>query len=164
MRVPDGIQGTFYIIVYADSDAQPDYLVTSDIGFNLLGIRIGAANELNPYDLASVAIRSLGRGKVPQYEDEADKINSVAMPVTLAPADLQVTALSSDANAGHVTQGQTLNVTYAVTNMGAATPFTMPVWDDLIYFSADTNLDLKADRYLGMVKHQGGLGSAQATR
>ena len=36
-------------------------------------------------------------------------------------------------------------MTYTVTNMGAATPPTMPTWDDLIYFSADANLDLKAD-------------------
>ncbi len=46
-----------------------------------------------------------------------------------------------------------------MTNTGAATPPTMPTWDDLIYFSADANLDLKADRYLGMVKHQTWLGA-----
>ncbi len=160
VRVPGGIQGTFYILVYADSDASVDYTVTSNIGYGLYGVKIGAANELDPYDLVSSAVRSLGRGQVPQYEHEADKLASVVMPVTLAPApDLQVTAISTDANAGHVIQGQTLDVTYTVTNTGAATPPTQPTWDDLIYFSADDQLDLKADRYLGMVTHQNGLGA-----
>lgn len=85
VRIPDGIQGDFDIIVYADSDAQTDFSVTSDIGFGLYGVKIGVPDELNPYDLASVASRSLGRGNVPQYEDEADKISSVPLPITLAP-------------------------------------------------------------------------------
>ncbi len=160
VRVPDGIQGNFDVIVYADSDAQTNFQLQSNIGYGLYGVMIGAPNELDPYDLASAPIRSLGRGHVPQYEDEADKIASEAMPITLAPApDLRVTAISSDANAGHVYQGQTLDVTYTVSNSGAGTPPTMPTWDDLIYFSADPNLDLKADTYLGMVLHQNGLGA-----
>ena len=160
VRIPDGIQGNFDIIVYADSDASTDYTVQSDIGYGLYGLKIGSPNELNPYDLASQAIRSLGRGQVPQYENEADKIASVPLPVTLAPApDLQVMAISTDADNGQVYQGQTLDVTYTVTNTGAGTPPTEPTWDDLIYFSADTNLDLKADTYLGEVVHTGGLGA-----
>ena len=104
---------------------RPTFTVQSNIGYGLYGVKIGAPNELDPYDLVSVAVRSLGRGHVPQYENEADKLASVAMPVTLAPPpDLQVTAISSDANAGHVYQGQTLDVTYTVTNVGAATPPT----------------------------------------
>ncbi len=123
-------------------------------------MKIGSANELDPYDLVSSATRSLGRGQVPQYENEADKLTSVAMPVTLAPApDLKVTAIGSDADAGHVYEGQSLDVTYTVTNSGAGTPPTEPTWNDLIYLSADTNLDLKADRYLGMVTHQNGLAA-----
>ncbi len=163
VRIPDGISGNFDIIVYADSDAFINYTVQSNIGYGLYGVGIGAPNELDPYDLASAPIRSLGRGHVPQYEDEADKISSVALPITLAPAPhLQVTAISSNANAGHVYQGQTLNVTYTVTNTGAGTPPTQPEWNDLIYLSADTNLDLKADVYLGMVEHQNGLGSGDS--
>ena len=160
VRIPDGIQGSFDIIVYADSDAKTDFEVQSDIGYGLYGVQIGVPNELDPYDLASVAIRSLGRGQVPQYENEADKLATVQMPITLAPApDLQVTAISTDANAGHVYQGQTLDVTYTVTNAGAGTPPTETDWDDLIYFSAGTTLELKTDTYLGMVKHQNGLGA-----
>ena len=160
VRVPDGIQGTFYILVYADSDAQTDMSVQSDIGYGLYGVKIGSPNELDPYDLASEPIRSLGRGNVPQYENEADKLASQVMPVTLAPYPLlQITAISSDANGGHVYQGQTLNVTYTVTNHGAGTPPTEPNWNDLIYFSADTNLDLAADVYLGMFAPHGRPGS-----
>ena len=164
VRVPDGIQGTFHVLVYADSDASINYSVTSDIGYGLYGVKIGAPSELDPYDLVSSAIRSLGRGRVPQYENEADKLAWTAMPVTLAPPpDLQVTAISTDASGGHVTQGQGLDVTYTVTNAGAATPTTETTWNDLIYFSVDDRLDLKADRYLGMVPHQNGLGGAPAT-
>ena len=160
VRIPDGIQGPFDVIVYADSDASTDFSVTEQHRIRPVRREDRHPNELDPYDLVSVAVRSLGRGHVPQYENEGDKLASVAMPVTLAPPpDLQVTAISSDANAGHVYQGQTLDVTYTVTNCGAATPPTMPNWNDLIYFSADANLDLKADRYLGMVKHQNGLGA-----
>ena len=50
-------------------------------------------------------------------------------------------------------------MTYTVSNLGAATPPTEPTWDDLIYLSPDTNLDLKADVYLGSVEHDGGLGA-----
>ncbi len=46
-----------------------------------------------------------------------------------------------------------------MTNHGAGTPPTEPNWNDLIYFSADTNLDLVADVYLGMVPHTGGLAA-----
>ena len=143
-----------------------NYAVQSNIGFALYGVQIGPANELDPYDLVSSAVRSLGRGHVPQYENEADKLASLAMPVTLAtPPDLQVDRpRARTTNAGHVFQGQTLDVTYTVTNLGAATPPTMARWDDLIYFSADANLDLKADRYLGMVMHTAGLsGGASYT-
>ncbi len=164
VRIPDGIQGTFYVVVYADTDAHTNVLLQSDIGYYNYGIGIGGTNELDPYDLASVEVRSLGRGTVLQFENEADKLASVPLPVALPPApDLQVTAVSADAQsggeAGHVYQGQTLDVTYTVTNEGAATPPTEPTWDDLIYFSRDTNLDLKADTYLGMFTHEDGLGA-----
>ncbi len=107
VRIPDGIQGNFDIIVYADSDAKIDYSVQSDIGYGLYGVQIGDPDELNPYDLASVASRSLGRGQVPQYEDEGDKIASELMPITLAPApDLQVTAVSSTPTRATSTRGR----------------------------------------------------------
>src|SRR5262249_9242021 len=149
VRIPDGIQGAYSILVYADSDASTNFSTQSIIGFGLYGVRIGTPSELDPYDLVSSAVRSLGRGRVPQYEDEADKLSTTPLPITLAtPPDLQVTAVSSDASAGHVYQSQALNVTYTVTNLGAGTPPTMPTWNDLIYLSADPNLDLRADRYL----------------
>ena len=106
VHIPDGIQGNFDIIVYADSDAMTDYEVQSDIGYFNYGIEIGAPDELNPYDLASEAIRSLGRGEVPQYENEADKIASVPLPITLAPApDLEVTSISSRCQRGACVPG-----------------------------------------------------------
>ena len=55
VRIPDGIQGNFDVIVYADSDAKTDFQVQSNIGYGLYGVQIGAPNELDPYDLVSVA-------------------------------------------------------------------------------------------------------------
>ena len=96
VRIPDGIQGTFYVLVYADSDASTNYNVQSNIGYYNYGVTIGGNNELDAYDLVSASVRSLGRGKVPQYEQEADKVTSAALTVTLPPSpDLRVTAVSS---------------------------------------------------------------------
>ena len=107
VRVPDGIQGNFDIIVYADSDATTNYEVQSDIGYGLYGIQIGAANELNPYDLASsgdpqpgprkrAAIRRRGR---------QDRLRRRCRSRWHRRRILQVTSISTDANAGHVCPG-----------------------------------------------------------
>ena len=50
-------------------------------------------------------------------------------------------------------------MTYTVTNNGGATPDVQGEWDDLVYLSADTFLDLKADRYVGSFHHTGGLAA-----
>ncbi len=48
-------------------------------------------------------------------------------------------------------------MTYTVTNLGGPTPFQQPTWEDLIYLSRDTFLDLRADRFLTSVPHADGL-------
>ncbi len=48
VRIPDGIQGNFDIIVYADSDAMTNYSVQSDIGYGLYGVLIGAPERAQP--------------------------------------------------------------------------------------------------------------------
>ena len=49
--------------------------------------------------------------------------------------------------------------TDTVMNLGLLTPYTHPAGDDLIYFSRDRSLDLRADRYLGMIRHETGLAA-----
>ena len=61
--------------------------------------------------------------------------------------------------------GQIMEVTYTVANFGGSTPPTQSRWDDLIYFSRDEFLDIRADRYLPTIpgatstRHEGGLGA-----
>ena len=122
VRVPDGIQGTFDIIVYADSDASHQLPVAEQHRLRPLrraDRRRQRAGPLRP----GLRRRSAAwaAATFPSTRTRPTSSPRSPMPVTLAPApDLQVTAISSDANAGHVFQGQTLDVTYTVTNTGAA--------------------------------------------
>src|SRR5206468_4128915 len=83
---------------------------------------------------------------------------AVPMPIDLAPAaDLRVTSLAAPE---HAIVGQTVDLSYTVTNVGAgATPANQPSWQDLIYLSRDEFLDLNADRFLDFVPHTGPLAS-----
>ena len=54
--------------------------------------------------------------------------------------------------------GQAFDLSYTVVNTGGAgTPSSESEWDDYFYLSRDKFLDVRADRYLGYVRHTGGL-------
>ena len=76
VRLPDSIEGTFHLLVFADSAASLDQYTTSDIGFGLKGIQIEPNNPLNVFDLASAAQRSLGRGTVTSIRKKATTLRS----------------------------------------------------------------------------------------
>ncbi len=59
----------------------------------------------------------------------------------------------------HLRRGETFELTYTVVNEGGSTPLTQSGWNDLVYLSRDPLLDLRADRYLGQIGHQGGLAA-----
>src|SRR3546814_17922200 len=85
--------------------------------------------------------------------------NSSAREITLTPYTppiLQLTALAAPERA---VRGQKFHLEYTVTNAGGATPSLQGRWDDLIYLSRDPFLDLTSDRYLGSVRHSGGLAA-----
>jgi hypothetical protein len=93
IRIPDGIEGDFYLLVYSDSAANINYLGESDIGFGFLGLSFDPAKGLFPWDLASAVSRGLARGKVEEFQHEGNNIADRLVPVTLPPApDLQVIA------------------------------------------------------------------------
>ncbi len=96
-----------------------------------------------------------------EYQGEGNNLGIVEMPVTLTPPpDLQVDdpiIVPTRANVG-----QQIDVTYTVTNAGGDTVVGQEKWQDLIYLSRDTNLDLKADRYLGTVEREDPLGAGQS--
>ncbi len=97
-RLPDGIEGTFYLLAFADAAAELDIFGQSTIGFNLLGVKFQSGNILAPWDLASVNERIIAQGAVGEYQDEGNNIVATALPVTLAdPPDLRVTAIVAPA-------------------------------------------------------------------
>ena len=146
VRIPDSIEGTLYLLVYADSAAERSPYKPSDIGFGLRGLEIERNQPLGIFDLASVNQRSVGRGRVPEYQDEGNNIGVRTMPITLAsPPDLQVSEVVAPSR---VVSGQPFTLEYEVTNMGGPTASTQRDWDDLVYLSRDPFLDLHADRYL----------------
>ncbi len=155
VRIPDGIDGEFYLLVLTDSPAGPSAYSVSNIGFGNKGVDFEESYQLPGNDRLSETQRLLGRGRVLEYQLEGNNTISSAIDVTLAtPPDLQVSeVLAPD----HVRAGQSFDVTYTVQNFGGDTPATQSVWYDLVYLSRDRFLDLRADRYLGQIRHQDGL-------
>jgi large repetitive protein len=163
-KLPDGIGGDFYLLVITDSPAGPGQ-EASDIGFGNKGVVFEDPYGLPSLDKVFESQRLLARGRVLEYQDEGNNTASAMLPVTLAATpDLQVTQVAAP---DRVRAGQPFDVTYVVQNLGGGTPPTQDNWDDLIYLSRDGFLDLRADRFLGQYRREGGLaagGSYSVTR
>ncbi|MFM6761644.1 MAG: putative Ig domain-containing protein, partial [Microcystis panniformis] len=144
VTLPDGIEGTFYILVFSDSNISNARPVPYQYEYDW---RSGIDFSYSPY-------RELAR--VPEFRDEGNNITAVPLPINLAvPPDLQVTTINIPER---VITGQSFNVTYTVSNKGEGdTPIRQSNWTDLIYLSRDPFLDLQSDRYLGYEDHTGGL-------
>ncbi len=104
-----------------------------------------------------------GMGQVQEFQDEGNNITSAPLQVLPTPLpDLQVTSIDVPEQA---IEGQSLGVTYTVTNTSTAP--TLPrqnQWMDVIYLSVDQYLDLNSDIYLGTETHNGSLaGGASYT-
>jgi hypothetical protein len=144
------------VLVLTDSPASPGNS-DSNIGFGNKGVNFEDPSRLPRHDQLFEVSRLLGRGQVLEYQFEGNNNGSSIIDVTLAtPPDLQVTDVTAPT---HVRAGQTFDVTYTVQNLGGDTPPTQPLWDDLVYLSRDQFLDLRADRYLGQIRHTGGLAA-----
>ena len=141
VTLPYGISGSYYILVFTDD--------STIHGSGYL------ANAEYP-----------GMGDVLEFQDEGNNIT--AKPLTVLPTalpDLQVTEVDVPQQA---IEGQSLAVTYTVTNTSPAPTLPAPKnaapntpmqtqWDDEIFLSMDTFLDVSSDIYLGMETHKGGL-------
>ncbi len=159
VTLPDDIGGDFYIIVYVDTLAFINYNLYSDIGFKQYGLMFGNSTlDLAPWDLVSDATRSLGVGRVPEYQGDGHNIGDAKLPVALVtPVDLVVTQVTAPQTA---TVGGQINVAWTVTNEGGATAPGQEMWTDEVYLAIDNNPDiaLQADIYLGAVEYQNSLG------
>jgi len=139
VRLPDGIGGDYYILVFTDATVR---------GMN--GVRgVSGGNST---------------GSVPEFQGEGNNLTAAFMPVTLTPPpDLEVTSLIArgpdPGRPGHVLSGQSFTVTYTVTNNGSGdTPDRQAIWDDRIYLSRDPYLS-DADVYFADDRHSGGLAA-----
>jgi YD repeat-containing protein len=155
VTLPEGIQGDFYLLVYCDTPIKVDLTLDSDIGFGYHGLKFASDDPFWPWDLASHAARRASRGTVFEFQDEGNNIADIAVPIQLAtPPDLQVTSVEVPER---VYLGQSIDVTYEVSNLGGNIPTGQTRWNDLVYLSRDQFLDMSADRYLGLVEHTGDL-------
>jgi subtilase family serine protease len=80
----------------------------------------------------------------------ATSISAAATP------DLTTTNVTPPA--GNIVTGQTINVTWTVTNNAAATDPSAS-WNDAVYLSLDTSLDPSSDILVGNAAHSGGLAA-----
>ena len=163
LRLPEGIEGDFHLLLLTDAWAFRDRFglqPTSDIGFGLPGVDFEDDPQLFPWDLASEAQRVLARGDVDEYQDEADNLLSIPLPVTAVdPPDLQVTDLVAPLRAEN---GRALDFEYTVANLGGDTPASQRKWSDLVYLSRDALLDTGADLFLAELERNGGLAGSDS--
>ncbi|MFH1842063.1 MAG: CARDB domain-containing protein [bacterium] len=147
VTMPFDISGPFYVLAYTDSEVGPGFEGgVSDISPRLAGVSPGYSVDQS--------------ARVREFQGEGNNLTAISAQVTPFNApDLQVTALTAPERA---VRGQSFDLTYTVTNLGGASPFQQPVWQDLIYLSRDTFLDLRADRFLTSVLHTDGLTAGGA--
>ncbi len=147
VRIPDGIQGTYDILVFTDSNETSSTPAPDTAG--LAGDGSGAF------------------GRVAEFQGEGNNITASPLQVILTPLpDLRVTsviAAGPDPNQpGHVQTGQGYTVTYTVTDAGPGdTPAPESSWVDWIFLSRDPTLD-SGDTYLMQENHGGGLKAGQS--
>jgi large repetitive protein len=141
--VPYDLNGEYQVLAFADANRASSYW----------GLQSAISPKLRGLDPSGGA----PFGRVNEFQGEGNNITVKSLTVVpYTPPDLRVTALQASERA---TRGQRFDVRYTVSNLGGNTPAQEPRWDDLIYLSRDPFLDLKADRFIGSVRHEGGLAA-----
>ncbi|MCY2955084.1 MAG: hypothetical protein NTU53_24415 [Planctomycetota bacterium] len=153
VRLPDGIQGNFYLLVFTDSPFGETWQASIDYTL--------------PYPTPSGAERlemqggGNGMALVHEFAQENNNVLVSALTVTLANTpDLRVTDVAAPV---HATVGKGFELTYQVTNLGQGlVPDRQNQWTDYIYLSRDKYLDVRSDPYVGSVTHTGALAVNQS--
>ena len=95
-----------------------------------------------------------------QESDEANNVRASANPMTVTqPVECDLQILSADGPDTGIAD-ESVTFQWAVVNSGLESTLT-GVWSDAVYLSEDEVLDTLSDRRLGILAHQGILGSAQ---
>ncbi len=103
---------------------------------------------------------SMSSGAVDEFHREGN--NLIARPLhvpSVSTPDLQVTDITIPERS---VQGQAVELTYTVSNLGGDVPPSQVNWNDLVYLSRDPFLDPRVDRYLTSVPHAGILPSGES--
>ncbi len=141
VTVPYDLSGEYQVLAFADANRKGSiWAPISAISPLLRGVESGGGAPF---------------GTVREFQGEGN--NVTARPLTVVPytpPDLKVTALDTNLRA---VRGQGFDVAYTVSNSGGATPTQEAAWDDLVYLSRDAFLDTRADRFIGSIRHLGGL-------
>lgn len=144
VRLPDNVDGAFYLLVYTDSPFGPAAQLGPLVPFpsHAGGIRL--------------SLQGNQMGLVQEFVDEHDNSMAVPMTITFQPSpDLVVVSVAIDSR---VFVGDRFTVNFEVKNTGAgAVPDRQADWYDYIYLSRDTTFDPASDHYLGQVLHKGTL-------
>ncbi|MGX9354808.1 putative Ig domain-containing protein [Roseobacteraceae bacterium S113] len=142
VTLPFEVVGDFHILAAADTDLSDTSRYRSTVSDRLPGL-LGSS-----------------LGDVLEFQGEGNNVTGQAVNIGpyVAP-ELAISAMTVDERG---TRGQTFDLSYTVTNSGGAVPFQQGSWDDLVYFSRDPLLDLRADRFLGRIRHSGGLGAGES--
>ncbi|HDR14303.1 MAG TPA: hypothetical protein ENN79_02220, partial [Desulfobacteraceae bacterium] len=159
VRLPDDIEGDFYLLVYIDSPygVSPDFYKAMPYPQTVGVYRIQAPLPVSEWNLM---------GRVKEFADEANNIIASPISVTLVDLpDLQVTEVHFTGSEGvapdQVITGGVFEVTYTVSNLSSgAVPDRQNAWSDYIFLSRDKFLDVKSDHFVGQVTHKGALAAA----
>ena len=147
VRLPDDIEGTFYLLIYVDSPVVVDEYVTGPV---------------LPYPSTEgshrLCVAGNPMGRVLEFDDEDNDILAQPIEITLVePSDLRVTAVTAPTQ---LYLGRSFEVTYTVTNVGTGDiPDRQTPWTDYVYLSRDRYLDAGSDYFLGLVEHDGVLAA-----
>src|SRR5262249_27079822 len=135
-RLPKGIGGNLFVYVHPDTHDDYDGYKTVQTGW---WPAEHGANE----DLLDTFSRWA-------YEDPRNNVYRAPRPVTYYEPDLVISNLQVPATA---TSGQTVTVTFKVTNLGTRDTREQ-VWFDRVFLSKDPSLD-RNDLFLGEFKRTG---------
>ena len=134
--LPKGIEGDFYVLLMADSDAKrlASRYVESGIREGLAGTTWSSGRYLDPWDQVERTRRQMSSGVVDEFHLEANNLIAMPLQVTaVGTPDLQVTEITLPERA---VQGQELEISFTVSNLGGDVPASTAHWSDLIYLSA----------------------------
>uniref|UniRef100_UPI00356973C0 CARDB domain-containing protein n=1 Tax=Stieleria sp. TaxID=2795976 RepID=UPI00356973C0 len=162
VRLPQGIDGDFYLIVDVDSKfTRARFPEIDGSGIEFRGGGSSAVDCLAIFRNDIVGCGATGMAVVQEFDGEADNTAKTLLPIELTdPPDLQVTSVVVPPR---LLAGKTFDVEYTVSNLGPGdTPPGQSGWTDLIYLSRDPFLDRDADRYLGSSSYFGGLAKDQS--